>query len=90
MSSKRDVRVATKRIKSPSGSLKSARQKKNGRLTQKYVTELKSTLNEMMQTLVSAQIEDVDKKEIWIVEAKSVKELGQTMLFEAEEYLLDL
>ena len=87
-SQRRVIILATKIIKSSFDSLKSTMQKKNGRLIQKYVTELKSALNEMLKALVSTQIEEVDDKETWIVEARAVEELGQTMLFEAEEYLL--
>ena len=89
MDNKREIILATKRIISFSNSLKNATSNSNTRLTQKYVSELKSSLDELMQALVSAEIEGVAETEPWIVEAKKYDTLGQTVLFKAEEYLLE-
>ena len=80
---------ATKKVISFTNNLKNALANSNVRLTQKYVTELKCSLDELMQALVTAEIEGIANTEPWIVEAVKNDTLSQAVLFKAEEFLLE-
>ena len=89
MDCQRNIVLASKKVKKGSDSLTSSLDKRNVRLTQKYVTQLQDSLDEMMQALVTAEIEGVSDEEPWLVEAKRLEDLGQTTLLNAEEYLIE-
>ena len=90
MSCQKDTVLATRKVKSLVESLKNSMLTKNSRLIQKYVKELKEALEDMLEALVAVEIEGIDEKEPWLVNAREFEESGQAKLFDAEKYLLEI
>ena len=90
MDNKNQVVLTCKKVDSFKGKLKNSVDKKNVRLTKKYVSQMQESLDTLMELLVAVEIGGVDLSEPWIVEAKRFEELGQASLSEAEEYVFEV
>ena len=89
MDKKNQVVLSTKKVDAISAKLKTSIQKKNVRLTKKYVGQIEECLESFLELLVALEVDGVDLDEPWVVEAKRVEEFGQTTLTDAEEFLVD-
>ena len=89
MESQRQTVLACKKLKVLGENLKASLLSKNGRLVQKYVSEVNGKLDDLTQALVSVELEGLDENEPWIVEARKFDKIGQTLVFEAESFLLE-
>ena len=89
MDNKSQIILTYKKVDSFGGKLRSSLDKKNVRLTKKYVSQMQEALDTLMELLVSAEFGEVSLDEPWIVEAKRLESLGQSSLTEAEEYIIE-
>ena len=84
------IKLATKKVVTVNNSLKIGLEKKNSRLVNKYVSQLRDNLEELDQSCISAEIEGVSKTEGYFVKAVEVSDLSNTLLIDANEYLLEV
>ena len=89
MDKKSQVVLTTKKVDAISVKLKASVEKKNVRLTKKYVTQIEESLDTFLELLVSIEVDGVDLEEPWVVESKRIDELGQSILADAEEFLAE-
>ena len=83
------IRVITKKVTTVINSLKCSLEKKNPRLINKYVLQLRDNIENLDQVLVSAQVEGVSPDVDYLVESNKVSEMANLLLIEADEFLLD-
>ncbi len=84
------VKVATRKVITINSSLKTALDKKNTRLVNKYLLQVKDALSELDQICISAEIEGGDLNADFLLKANEVSELASTLTIEADEYLIDI
>ena len=84
------VKLATKKVATTDGNLKSGLEKKNSRLVNKYVSQLRVSLDELDQVCIAAEIEGIEETEGYIRTASEVRESANNSLVKADEYLLEV
>ena len=82
------VKIATRKVVNVETNLKTALEKKNTRLVNKYALQLRDTLDELDQVCISAEVDGADQGADFLLKANEVSELASTLTVEADEYLL--
>ena len=89
MDKKNQIVLASKKVDAIGAKLKASIEKRNVRLTKKYVGQIEECLESFLELLVALEVGGVGLDEPWAVEAKRIEEFGQTILTDAEEFLVD-
>ena len=89
MDKKNQIVLASKKVDAIGAKLKASIEKRNVRLTKKYVGQIEECLESFLELLVALEVGGVGLDEPWAVEAKRIEDFGQTMLTDAEEFLVD-
>ena len=82
------IRVVTKKVTTVINSLKCSLEKKNPRLINKYVLQLRDNIENLDQVLVSAQVEGVSPDVDYLVESNKVSEMANLLLIEADKFFV--
>ena len=84
------IKIATKKVTTGMKCLRSSLEKKNSRLVQKYVLQLKDSIEGLIQATVTAEVEGVSEQEEYIIVSNRVADEANELLLETDEYLLDV
>ena len=84
------IRVVNKKVTTFINSLQSSLDKENPRLVKKYVAQLRDSLENLDESVVSAQVEGISTEEGYLIESNKLSDQANTLLIEADEFLLEV
>ena len=84
------VRSAGKKVTTTTNSLKSSLEKKNHRLVQKYVVQLRENVEELDKVCIEAEMAEVNPTEGYLLNFIQVSDTANELLITGDEYLLSV
>ena len=84
------VKIEIKKVAPTLKALRSSLDKSNVRLVQKYIVQLKDNNESLLQALVAAEINKIDPKTDFMIEASQTLDTSNDQILVAEEFLMDI
>ena len=84
------VKIEIKKIAPTLKALRSSLDKSNVRLVKKYIVQLKDNNESLLQAFVAAEINNIDPKTDFMIEASQALDTSNDQLLVAEEFLMEI